>query len=78
MSFCGPLRFSTGGYIGVRKLLEVMNDAEESGRTLRDEMEKKMENRQHRYIELVGGDGIVFYTVRDERPVRFSTLRLSH
>ncbi|MCK4538049.1 MAG: amino acid ABC transporter substrate-binding protein [Candidatus Krumholzibacteria bacterium] len=71
-------RFSTGGYIGVSKMLEVMKDAMESGRDLRDEMEKNLENRQHRYIELVSGDGIVFYTIRNERLVRFTTLRLSH
>ncbi|MBU8921915.1 MAG: ABC transporter substrate-binding protein [Bacteroidales bacterium] len=71
-------RFSTGGYIGVRKMLEVMKDATESGRNLRDEMEKNMENKQHRFIELVSGDGIVFYTIRDESLVRFTTLRLSH
>jgi branched-chain amino acid transport system substrate-binding protein len=71
-------RFSTGGYIGVKKMLEVLGAAMESGRDLRDEMEKNLENRQHRYIELVSGDGIVFYTIRDERLVRFNTLRLSH
>lgn len=59
-------RFVTGGYDGVRKVMEAMAAASASGLPLRDEMEKMLSERRHNFIELVAGHGIMFNIVRSE------------
>ena len=67
-------RFVVGGYVGVRRTMEAMAAASASGSTLRDEMERMLSKRQHRFIEMMSGDGISFSTVRMERVEEYGTL----
>ena len=67
-------RFVTGGYDGVRKMLEAMASASASGSSLRDEMERMLSERQHSFVELMSGDGIRFNIVRREKVEEYVTV----
>jgi branched-chain amino acid transport system substrate-binding protein len=67
-------RFVTGGYNGVRKVMEVMAAASASGSQLRDEMERMLSEKRHNFISLVSGNGISFSIVRGERVEEYLTL----
>ena len=70
-------RFVTGGYDGVRKVIEAMSSASDSGLPLRDEMEKMLSERRHNFVDLMSGDGISFNIVRRERVERYVTVSAS-
>jgi branched-chain amino acid transport system substrate-binding protein len=67
-------RFVTGGYDGVRKVLEAMAASTVSEAPLRDEMERMLSEKRHNFIELMSGDGIRFNIVRRERVEEFVTI----
>ena len=67
-------RFVIGGYIGVRRMLDIIARSRESGSTIREEMTRALENTRHKYIELVAGKGIPFYSVKNEKFVDYTTL----
>lgn len=67
-------RFVTGGYDGVRKVLEAMAASSASEESLRDEMERMLMEKQHNFIELMSGDGIRFNIVRGEKVEEFVTI----
>jgi branched-chain amino acid transport system substrate-binding protein len=67
-------RFVTGGYDGVRKMMEAMAAASASGSSLRDEMERMLSDRRHSFVELMSGDGIRFNIVRKERVEEYVTV----
>ncbi len=70
-------RFVTGGYDGVRKVMEAMSAASDSGLPLRDEMEKMLSERRHNFVNLMAGDGIRFNIVRKERVEEYVTVSAS-
>lgn len=70
-------RFVTGGYDGVRKVMEAMAAASDSGLPLRDEMEKMFSERRHNFVDLMSGEGISFNIVRRERVERYVTVSAS-
>lgn len=72
-----PNRFSVGGYSGMSSILDVMMRSRESGSGLKEEMVRSLENRRHRYVEMVTAAGIPFITVKDERFVPMMNLRIS-
>jgi hypothetical protein len=67
-------RFVVGGYEGVRRTIEAMAAADASGASLRGEMERLLDNRRHRFVEMMSGDGIRFSTVRMEKVEDFMTV----
>lgn len=70
-------RFVTGGYDGVRKVMEAMAAASASETGLRDEMERMLSEKRHNFIEMMATDGIRFNIVRKERVEEFVTLSVS-
>jgi branched-chain amino acid transport system substrate-binding protein len=67
-------RFVTGGYDGVRKVLQAMAASSASEDELRDSMERMLSEKQHNFIELVAADGIRFNIVRREKIEGFVTV----
>ncbi len=70
-------RFIVGGYDGVRMMLEAMAASSVSGKTLRDEMERMLEEKRHEFIALMAGDGIPFNIVRGGKVQRYVVLTAS-
>ncbi|MFA4947657.1 MAG: penicillin-binding protein activator [Candidatus Krumholzibacteriia bacterium] len=64
-----------GGYRGTRLLLEALAKSKSGGATLREEMSRLLEKRRHPFLDLVAGEGILFYTVRNERAVEYGVLK---
>jgi len=64
-----------GGYRGTRLLLEAINRSQSGGEPLREEMSRLLEKRRHPFLDLMSGEGILFYTVRNERAVEFEALK---
>jgi branched-chain amino acid transport system substrate-binding protein len=64
-----------GGYRGTRLLVEALTKIKSGGEPLKDEMARLLEKRRHPFLELLTGDGILFYTVKSERLVEFDTLK---
>jgi branched-chain amino acid transport system substrate-binding protein len=64
-----------GGYRGARLLLEALTRSKSGGEPLKDEMSRLLEKKRHPFLDLIAGDGILFYTVKNEQPVGFDTLR---
>ncbi len=64
-----------GGYRGTRLLLEALAKSKSGGEPLREEMSRLLEKRRHPFLDLVAGEGILFYTVRNERAVEYGTLK---
>lgn len=60
-------RFAVAGYDGVRMLIEALSGAAASGRSPREEMERMINMRRHRFIELFEEGGIALSIVRNER-----------
>ncbi|MDD4858497.1 MAG: ABC transporter substrate-binding protein, partial [Candidatus Krumholzibacteria bacterium] len=56
-----------GGYTGARMLIEALANSKAGGEPLREEMSRLLERRRHPFLDLMAGDGILFYTVRGER-----------
>jgi ABC-type branched-subunit amino acid transport system substrate-binding protein len=64
-----------GGYRGTRLLLEAINRSQSGGEPLREEMARLLEKRRHPFLDLISGEGILFYTVRNERAEVFEALK---
>jgi branched-chain amino acid transport system substrate-binding protein len=64
-----------GGYRGTRLLIEALSRSRSGGEALRLEMARLLDQRRHPFLELLAGDGILFYTVRNEQAVEFETLK---
>jgi len=67
-------RFVTGAYEGVRIVIEALASSASSGRPLREEMDRSISMRRHRFLELVESEGIPLMIVRQERAERFMTV----
>lgn len=67
-------RFVTGGYSAVRRLIEAMRAADESGSSLREALDEMTGERRHRYIEAVAGEGMSVLTVRKERVEEYARI----
>lgn len=67
-------RFVAGGYEGVRAVIEALGASATSGLTVREEMERAISMRRHRFLELVEGEGIPLVIVRSERAAPFATI----
>jgi branched-chain amino acid transport system substrate-binding protein len=65
-----------GGYRGTRLLLEALAKSKSGGAPLKEEMSRLLEKRRHPFLDLVAGEGILFYTVRNERAVEYGTLKM--
>jgi ABC-type branched-subunit amino acid transport system substrate-binding protein len=70
-------RFVKGGYSGVRRIIEAMSAASSSGSHLRDEMESMLNNKRHRFIDLVSSDGIRFNILRGDRVEEYATISMA-
>ena len=64
-----------GGYRGTRLLLEALAKSKSGGTPLKEEMSRLLEKRRHPFLDLVAGEGILFYTVRNERAVEYGILK---
>jgi branched-chain amino acid transport system substrate-binding protein len=64
-----------GGYRGTKLLLDALAKSKSGGAPLREEMSRLLEKRRHPFLDLVAGEGILFYTVRSERAVEYDVLR---
>jgi branched-chain amino acid transport system substrate-binding protein len=64
-----------GGYRGTKLLLEAIGRSQSGGEPLREELSRRLEMRRHPFLDLISGDGILFYTVRNERAVEFEVLK---
>jgi len=64
-----------GGYRGTKLLLEALAKSKSGGAPLREEMSRLLEKRRHPFLDLVEGEGILFYTVRNERAVEYGVLK---
>jgi branched-chain amino acid transport system substrate-binding protein len=64
-----------GGYRGTRLLLDALAKSKSGGLPLREEMSRLFEKRRHQFLDLVAGEGILFYTVRNERAVEYGLLK---
>jgi branched-chain amino acid transport system substrate-binding protein len=64
-----------GGYRGTRLLLEALAKSKSGGAPLKEEMSRLLERRRHPFLDLVAGEGILFYTVRNERAVEYGVLK---
>jgi len=64
-----------GGYRGTKLLLEAINRSRSGGEPLREEMSRLLEQRRHPFLDLISGEGILFYTVRNERAAEFEVLK---
>lgn len=67
-------RFVTGGYEGVRSVIEALGASASSGRPLREEMERALSLRRHRFVELAESGGVQLMIVRGERAERYLTI----
>ncbi|HUV35423.1 MAG TPA: ABC transporter substrate-binding protein [Patescibacteria group bacterium] len=68
--------FILGGYKGVRTVLAAIQESAASGSDLKGALMKALYHRRHPYVELVSGQGIPFYTVRDGRIEPYTTIRI--
>jgi branched-chain amino acid transport system substrate-binding protein len=68
-------RVVIGGYRGTKLLLEALAKTGSGGMPLREELSRLLEKRRHPFIELMAGEGIPFYTVRNERTVEYGVLK---
>jgi branched-chain amino acid transport system substrate-binding protein len=64
-----------GGYRGTKLLIEALAKCKSGGTPLREEMSRLLEKRRHPFLDLVAGEGILFYTVRNERAVEYGVLK---
>ncbi len=64
-----------GGYRGTKLLIEALATCKSGGTPLREEMSRLLEKRRHPFIDLMAGEGILFYTVRNERAVEYGVLK---
>ncbi|MCX5752480.1 MAG: penicillin-binding protein activator [Candidatus Krumholzibacteria bacterium] len=64
-----------GGYRGTRLLIEALAKSKSGGAPLKEEMSRLFEKRRHPFLDLVAGEGILFYTVRNERAVEYGLLK---
>lgn len=64
-----------GGYRGTKLLLEALAKSKSGGAPLREEMSRILEKRRHPFLDLMAGEGILFYTVRNERAVEYGVLK---
>jgi branched-chain amino acid transport system substrate-binding protein len=64
-----------GGYRGTKLLIEALAACTSGGTPLREEMSRLLEKRRHPFIDLMAGEGILFYTVRNERAVEYGVLK---
>lgn len=67
--------FVTGGYRGVRTILQALSVSGSGGEQLRRSIARKLDDKQHSFIEFYSGRGIPFYTVRNERLEEYSVLK---
>jgi len=65
-----------GGYRGTRLLLEALAKSKSGGAPLKEEMSRLLEKRRHSFLDLIAGEGILFYTVRNERAEEYGTLKM--
>ncbi len=70
--------FVIGGYRGVRTILQALSVSGSGGEQLRKTIARKLDDKQHSFIELYSGRGIPFYTVRNERLEEYSVLKAPH
>ena len=70
--------FVLGGYKGVTTVLTAIEESMENGSTLQDALKGALHNRRHPYVEIVSGQGIPFYTIRDGRLELYSTMLIEH
>jgi branched-chain amino acid transport system substrate-binding protein len=64
-----------GGYRGTKLLVEALARSKSGGAPLREEMSRILEKRRHPFLDLIAGEGILFYTVRNERAVEYGVLK---
>ncbi len=64
-----------GGYRGTKVLIEALARVGSGGEPLRLELMKLLEQRRNPYLDLLAGEGILFYTVRNERAVEYGALK---
>ena len=64
-----------GGYRGTKLLIEALAKCKSGGTPLREEMSRLLEKRRHPFLDLIAGEGILFYTVRNERAVEYGVLK---
>jgi branched-chain amino acid transport system substrate-binding protein len=65
-----------GGYRGARLLIDALAKCKSGGEPLKEEVSRVLEKRRHPFVDLLSGDGILFYTVKSERAVESDTLRV--
>jgi hypothetical protein len=58
----------------VRTMIEALGASASSGRPLREEMDRAVSMRRHRFLELVESEGIPLMIVRRERAEPFMTV----
>ncbi len=66
--------FVLGGYKGVKTLLAAIGESAASDGVLKDALMRQLHQRRHPFVELVSGQGIPFYTVRDGRLEPYTAL----
>ena len=66
-----------GGYRGTKLLIEAINRSRSGGEPLRNELSRRLEKKRHPFLDLISGEGILFYTVRNETAVEFDTLKIA-
>lgn len=64
-----------GGYHGTKLLLEALAKSKSGGMPLREELSRLLVKRRHPFLDLIAGEGIPFYTVRNERAVEYGALK---
>jgi branched-chain amino acid transport system substrate-binding protein len=64
-----------GGYRGTKLLLEALAKCKSGGAPLKEEMSRLLEKRRHPFLDLISGEGILFYAVRSERAVEYGILK---
>ena len=64
-----------GGYRGTKILLEALAKSKSGGAPLREEMSRLLEKRRHPFLDYFAGEGILFYTVKNEQAVEYGILK---
>jgi branched-chain amino acid transport system substrate-binding protein len=72
---CALVNEPLGEIRGTKLLLEAIGRSQSGGEPLREELSRRLEMRRHPFLDLISGDGILFYTVRNERAVEFEVLK---
>jgi branched-chain amino acid transport system substrate-binding protein len=66
--------FVLGGYKGVKTLLAAIEESERGGGDIEGTLIRTLHQRRHPFVELVSGEGVPFYTVRDSRLEPYAVL----